>query len=174
MSCIRFEVVGRAQQKGSARAFVVKGKNSDKPRAVVTSTNTNAKHWEADVRYSAALVIPREHELWTGAVAVAVMFVMPRPKSLKEKWAPYLKVPDLDKLLRCIGDACTNLVYRDDAQIVFSVQHKRYARPGEGPRALVTVWRPSGDELMQWEHSIEPPGPIATDGREPAPMGALF
>jgi Holliday junction resolvase RusA-like endonuclease len=171
---IRFEVVGRAQQKGSARAFVVKGKHSDKVRAVVTSTNTNAKHWEADVRYAADQVIAKDHELWTGAVAIAVMFIMPRPKSLKEKWAPYLKAPDLDKLLRCIGDALTNVVWRDDAQVVYGVQHKRYARPGEGPRALVTVWQPSGDELMSWERSIEPVGPIATDGRELAGPGALF
>lgn len=171
---IRFEVIGRAQQKGSARAFVVKGKHSDKPRAVVTSTNTNAKHWEADVRYSAALVMPKDHELWTGAVAIAVMFIMPRPKSLKEKWAPYLKAPDLDKLLRCIGDACTSLVYRDDAQIVFGVQHKRYARPGEGPRALVTVWQPTGNELLSWEHNIEPVGPIVTSYDQLAGPGALF
>jgi Holliday junction resolvase RusA-like endonuclease len=169
---IRFEVVGRAQQKGSARAFVVKNKhNPEKPRAVVTSTNTNAKHWEADVRYSAALVLPDSHVLWPGAVAIAVMFIMPRPKSLKDKWAPYLKAPDLDKLLRCIGDALTNVVWKDDAQVVFGVQHKRYARPGEGPRALVTVWQPTGGELLAWENSVEPdPDPT----RNTLPAGTLF
>jgi Holliday junction resolvase RusA-like endonuclease len=167
---IRFEVVGRAQQKGSARAFVVRSKHGpDKPRAVVTSTNTNAKHWEADVRYSCAEILPRDHTLWTGPIAVAVMFVMPRPKSLKGKWAAYLKAPDLDKLLRCIGDALTAIVYSDDAQIVYGVQHKRYARVGEGPRAIVTVWQPTGDELMAWEREIEP-----NSIPEERPVGALF
>ncbi len=168
---IRFEVFGRAQQKGSARAFVVKGKADGKPRAVVTSDNRKAKDWEADVRFSATP--HRPPETWSGPVAVACLFIMTRPKVLKGKWAPFLKQPDLDKLLRCLCDGLTGVIFNDDAQIVYGVQHKRYARPGENPRAIVTVWQPSGDELLMWESSIEPP-PIATDGREATSPGGLF
>lgn len=170
---IRFEVFGRAQQKGSAMAFVVKSKATGKPRAVVTTTNKKSKDWEADVRFSAAP--HRPPETWSGPVAIAVLFVMTRPKALKGKWAPYLKAPDLDKLLRSLCDGLTGVIFNDDCQIVYGTQHKRYARPGENPRAIVTVWQPTSEELLEWEHSVEPLGPVATDGREmPLTPGGLF
>lgn len=37
--------------------------------------------------------------------------------------------PDVDKLLRCVLDACTGIVYVDDCQVVTCVATKQYQRP---------------------------------------------
>jgi Holliday junction resolvase RusA-like endonuclease len=66
-------------------------------------------------------------EPWTGAVAVSVQFVLPRPKGqLLKSGAPSPKAPrwpvvkpDGDKLERCVWDALVKArVLRDDALIV--------------------------------------------------------
>ena len=64
-----------------------------------------------------------------GPVRLRANFYFPRPKShfgtgrnarvLKESAPSYVtKTPDLDKLVRAVGDALTDVVLRDDAQIV--------------------------------------------------------
>lgn len=144
---ITFKVYGEAQQKGSARGFPIKSKKAGKLRVVITSDNPGTKGWEHDIRQAAAAHVP--DVLWPGPVLLCVTFVMKRTKTMKAKWMPFLKAPDTDKLMRCVGDALTGVIYEDDAQVVLSVALKRYADPGEAPHALVRVRTIQTDELLK-------------------------
>jgi len=71
-----------------------------------------------------------------GALEVSVIFTVPRPKGhfgargLKPSAPAYPTVrPDVTKLLRAVEDACTGIVWRDDAQIVAQHAIKRYGEP---------------------------------------------
>jgi hypothetical protein len=47
------------------------------------------------------------------------------------EWTPeHVVKPDLDKLVRAVGDALTGILYRDDAQIVSLNASKRFAGLG--------------------------------------------
>lgn len=84
---------------------------------------------------------------WAGPVSLRACFVFPRPKhhlrtgkregEVKEN-APGWKTsaPDLDKLVRALGDALTGIVYRDDAQIVDLGVTKIY---GQNPGVTVRL-----------------------------------
>jgi Holliday junction resolvase RusA-like endonuclease len=92
------------------------------------------KAWRAAVFQHANLAM-REHGSWPklydGPVHLAVMFTMKRPTSARVgDWFAW-KRPDLDKLVRSIGDALgTAEVYREDSRIVVLHVAKRYATRG--------------------------------------------
>jgi Holliday junction resolvase RusA-like endonuclease len=48
-----------------------------------------------------------------------------KPNAVK---APIVR-PDVTKLTRAVEDACTSIVWRDDAQVVVQVARKRYGTP---------------------------------------------
>jgi len=59
---------------------------------------------------------------------------MPRPKSAPRRVTEHLHKPDLDKLLRLLKDGLTRAgVYRDDAQVVFTVASKDFAAGAKDP-----------------------------------------
>ena len=73
---------------------------------------------------------------YDGPVAVNAAFFLPRPKSAKKRLWPHVK-PDLDKLIRAIGDALAPYkqdgVLKDDSRIVTWHASKDYAdayKPG--------------------------------------------
>jgi crossover junction endodeoxyribonuclease RusA len=66
-------------------------------------------------------------------LTIALEFVMPRPVSTPRTMPAAVRRPDLDKLVRCVCDAMTGVVYPDDSQIVHLVAHKRLARLHEPP-----------------------------------------
>jgi hypothetical protein len=54
-----------------------------------------------------------------------------------------LKTPDVDKLLRSTLDALTDVIWKDDAQVVKAIAEKHFAVPddaGDGERAEIRVW----------------------------------
>lgn len=79
--------------------------------------------------------------LLTGPVAVDLLFVLPRPKSApKRTTPPASKRPDVDKLARAVLDAVTDVIIRDDAQVVDLRARKRVAElDGSMARAGVYV-----------------------------------
>jgi Holliday junction resolvase RusA-like endonuclease len=85
-----------------------------------------------------------------GAVVLAVEFVMPRPKSLPKRkpTPPHTKRPDVDKLLRAVGDAMTGVVWADDSHIVEMTGTKRYAELDEQPGAHLLVGERGPAELV--------------------------
>lgn len=134
---LNFVVHGIAQPKGSARAFVPKGWN----RAIVTSANPKNKGWQQLVAESANRAIGEQPDfrLINGAALLRVVFYLPRPKAIRNKPVPHTKKPDLDKLVRSCKDALSKVVWQDDALVVEIAARKEYARPGESPRAEISV-----------------------------------
>ena len=126
---IKFTVFGVPAQMGSKKAFV-RG-----TRAILTDDNSvKRKQWANAVATEAATRM-RGQKLMDGPVTVCVEFFFPRPKShygsgknsqVLKASAPSLhsQSPDLDKLIRCLGDAMTGIVYQDDRQI-YAVEARR-------------------------------------------------
>lgn len=129
---VSFFVPGKAETKGSARAFVVKG------RAIITNDNPRAKAWASVVTLAAHEAMNGRAPL-EGPLYVRVFFELPRPKAHFTKKGLRLdapkyaaKKPDVDKLLRCGLDALTGVVFVDDAQIAQVRTEKRYAEGAPG------------------------------------------
>jgi len=136
LSEVSFYAPGKPETKGSARAFVVKG------RAIITNDNKKAKQWAAVVSL-AALEAMAGRSAFEGPVVVTVRFDVQRPKAHSTSkglrpGAPLFSSskPDVDKLARCCLDALTGVVFLDDAQVARLVVEKRYAA---SPGARVTV-----------------------------------
>jgi Holliday junction resolvase RusA-like endonuclease len=75
------------------------------------------------------------------------MFYLDRPSSVSTVKRPYPTVPpDLDKLIRGVGDSLTGVVYDDDSQVIRTLAWKVYADSRE-PGAFVRV-----NELSQFDN----------------------
>ena len=127
---IQVFVPGIPQPQGSKNAYV-RGN-----RAVLVEANKKLPAWRKLVteRLEAANTSCQPIE---GAVFLEVVFLMPKARSNKKN-LPYQK-PDLDKLLRAIGDSATNAgVIGDDAQICEIVAHKLWAGEESDAGALIS------------------------------------
>lgn len=152
---IRFEVFGVPQPQGSKSAFVVRDKNSGKPKAVMregSSKESNArfKAWRKDIADVVRAWLA-EHPGPPIAAPVAVGVVFRFPPVASDPHRSYHTVqPDLDKLMRAVGDALKDAkLLKDDAVIaVWRNPTKRYTLPHERPGATITVAY-LGDEEAQ-------------------------
>ncbi len=61
-------------------------------------------------------------------VDMRVSFYLARPASKSKKAYPTVK-PDLDKLVRAVGDALTGICFEDDSAIVHCDARKYYGSP---------------------------------------------
>jgi crossover junction endodeoxyribonuclease RusA len=95
--------------------------------------------WRATVTAAASEAMTGRLPL-VGPLEIRAVFVFPRPAShwgtgrniqrLKPSAPAYRSSkPDLDKLLRAIGDALTGIAFRDDAQLVIVRAEKHYGSP---------------------------------------------
>lgn len=130
---VTFEVVGIPAPKGSTKAFMPKGARFP----IVTHDNPRTRWWQHLVSDQAQKVATGD--LFVGPVMLWAKFYLPRPISLPRKVAGHTKKPDLSKLVRCIEDALTGILLRDDAQIVEIHTAKYYAAPDKPARAVITV-----------------------------------
>jgi crossover junction endodeoxyribonuclease RusA len=134
-------VPGLPRPAGSHRAFVIAG------RARIAPANKEQRSWQRVVSECAA-------EAWTGRepllgqIMLTATFLFPHPKSHYRSgvYASQLKPqapchnsnkPDLDKLLRAVGDALTGIVWRDDSHVVVVHACKMYTTGG--PCASIKV-----------------------------------
>ena len=106
--------------------------------------STKVKPWRFAVSQAA---LQSDYELTDRPVMVQITFMFSRPKNhynskgeLK-KTAPFYKStkPDLDKLCRSTLDGITNVLIKDDSQVVNLMCCKVYANEGELPGALITI-----------------------------------
>ncbi len=141
---IEFTVYGEAVAKGSTRAFpLMRGGKpvlgpGGRPVTITTADNPKTKDWQTLVSLSAQRFGPEV--LLDGPVAIELFFYLRRPKSLTPKKRPYPTVkPDLDKLIRAIGDGLKGKIYSEDARIVKIVATKLYAEFGDTPRVEIRV-----------------------------------
>lgn len=132
---IAFRVIGVPQAQGSAQPFLTwHGKH---PQARVRHDNPKLKGWRQVVAEQAQGVIG--DELFTGPVVLTVVFRLPRPDGLPKRTLHHVKQPDLDKLVRAIGDGLTNVVFVDDKQIVDLHARKVYTSGAQPPSAWIVV-----------------------------------
>lgn len=124
-----FQVRGHPQTQGSKRAFVIKGTN----RAIVTeSGGQQHRDWRARVA-GAAQDAANGAPLLDGPVSLQLQFWLPKPASAPKRrrvWPTGARSGDVDKLSRCVLDALTGVLFRDDAQVVDLHASKDYGDPG--------------------------------------------
>ena len=132
---VRFFVPGIPQPQGSKRGFV-----SANGKVSMVESAAGVKPWRSDVKVFAADAMSG-HRLITGPVFLRCDFVMKRPLSVpRTRPTPAAtKKPDLDKLLRAIGDALKGTVYAEDSLIVEMIGTKRIAELGEQPGVHISV-----------------------------------
>lgn len=138
----RLEVFGLPIPQGSTKAFVIPGTG----RAAVTSDNKHLRSWRHDVTVAARVELGVREPL-DCPVELTVMFFLPRPKSAPKRVTEPANLPDLDKLVRSIGDSLTAAgVWRDDGRVVSIAARKVFAgghRDPMGargvPRAVIEV-----------------------------------
>lgn len=131
---VEFWVPGKAAPQGSKR-HVGGGRMIESSKALGP--------WREHVSYAAQLAMAGQN-LMEGAIVMVADFALPRIQAIRKTTPPHTKKPDLDKILRALGDALTGIVYVDDAQIVaFADEHeatrKRYAEIGETPGVRIRI-----------------------------------
>ncbi len=129
-----FIVLGKPQQRGSKDAipipkrgggFITKANGF--PMLAVKDSNEKSKSWMQEVR-SAAAAAHGGRPLMMGAIELSIEFHFARPKShygsgknasFVKSSAPriHAQSPDLAKLIRCLEDALTGVVWLDDRQV---------------------------------------------------------
>lgn len=139
---ISFFVAGVPVPKGSAKAFMRPGM---KHPSVVQDNKEKQKPWASAIGYAAQQEVTEP--IQAGPVAVDILFYMPRLKGhygtgknagvVKESAPTYHTAkPDLDKLVRCVKDALTGIVWKDDAQVATVQAVKMYS---EQPGARIRI-----------------------------------
>lgn len=90
------------------------------------SNSSALKPWRDKIATAIRAALPTDHVPVDVPVLVRVTFYMPRPKSVKREYPT--AAPDLDKLMRAVGDALTaSSIYTDDARVVEWRARKLYA-----------------------------------------------
>ena len=130
---ILFDVIGRPAPQGSKNQFGAESSQFVKP-------------WRVDVRHAAIDAMPAD---WPTdrAVAVDITFKFVQPKShFTSKGKPsssWTKYPigrnkgDIDKLCRSTLDALTGVLFDDDAQVVYLIAKRQWAKTA-GAAILIT------------------------------------
>ena len=151
---LSFVVYGKPQPRGSKRSIPMYGKDGqprrDKFGRVMIATkddNANSGEWMQSTAYAArkAMEAAAITGLIEGPVRLRLTFALARPRGdfrtngeckPGARARPIVK-PDTLKLSRGVEDALTNVVWRDDAQVVELQLHKHY---GDTPGVRVEIW----------------------------------
>ena len=141
---VAFFVAGVPVPQGSMVARIA-GK-----RAVVYASNEKKlRPWRSEVtRIARASWLDRGQ--LTGPVRLDLVFVFERPVSVKR--ARPSVFPDLDKLVRAVGDGVTDAgIWKDDGQVIRIVAEKVY---GAAPGVHVSVSEVSVDQPTRGERLL--------------------
>ena len=125
-----------------------------------TPTSAPVNAFKAAVQQAAAAVYsgpPLE-----GPIALAVLFVLPRPKRLLWKTRPMPRDwqparPDEDNLSKAVRDALEGILWRNDSQICLPLAAKMVAAGREQPHVVIQV-----QDLTDVACPFQP-GPSSTD-----------
>lgn len=131
---ISFTIYGRPEQRGSKTAFVARGKggkiilkDNGAPVICMSDSNKRSKDWMTQVRQAAGEVMAGR-DLLQGPISLSVVFYFARTKShfgsgknasIVKAAAPvrHTQTPDLAKLVRCLEDGLSKVVWLDDRQV---------------------------------------------------------
>lgn len=145
---IKFFVAGKPQTAGSKRGFPIKRANGSIGVAM-SDDNPKGKDWKQSVRTEAEKHV-EGLPLLTTPLTVTFHFFVHRPKGhfgsgknsevVKSTSPKYpASKPDVLKLSRCVEDALTGIIWKDDAQIVEEVLMKSYAGINDREGVLVII-----------------------------------
>lgn len=174
ISQVEFTVLGLPQPQGSKTIV------QQSHRAVIREDNPKTAPWRSTVTARAHEAM-NGRQLRSGPLRLRAVFVFPRPTGhfgtgrnhgrLKPSAPVYCRTrPDVDKLLRAIGDALTGIVWRDDAQVVIVHAEKHY---GEPPCVHVIVEELAlEDDHVEAEEDV-PASPAAAPGPAGTPQPTL-
>lgn len=142
---LKFTVLGRPQAKGSKKVLPIRSRTRvGERRIVMVDSNKNAAPWETRVAEVALRTATGGEtaplELLNGPVAVKLEFYFSRPRGhygvgrninrIRASAPEHITAkPDVDKLARCVLDALTGTLIRDDAQVVVLDLRKQYGEP---------------------------------------------
>jgi len=127
MAQLEIEVFGDPASQGSHS--VIHGR-------IVQVNSAKHKRWRNAVAFAAMDLITDGWELLDEPLELSVIFYLPRPKTATRQFPAVM--PDLDKLIRAVGDSLSGLVYVDDSRIISINAQKRYA-DDRGTGALIRV-----------------------------------
>lgn len=127
MSDLTIEVFGEPASQGSHS--VINGR-------IVQVNSTKHKRWRNAVAFAALDLVGTDWELIDDPVELSVIFYLPRPKTATREHPAVM--PDLDKLIRSVGDSLTGTVIRDDSRIIAIHAQKLYA-DSRGPGAVIRL-----------------------------------
>ena len=144
---VSFFVPGIPSAQGSKRFMGTRN-----GKGIMLDTNPQLKSWRGAV----AQACPMEAPL-TGPIKLSLEFCYPRPKNHygRKNKEPYLKpdapiyktsAPDLDKLVRAVGDSLTGVAYIDDAQVAELHVKKTYTCQQAGVFVQIEAIRGGGCE----------------------------
>jgi Holliday junction resolvase RusA-like endonuclease len=123
-----FWIDGEPAPQGSKNGFVKNG------RVVLVESSKKVKPWREAVARTTQAQVPCPLQ---NAVEVALVFHLPRPKTVTRKW-PAVK-PDLDKLVRSTFDGLTTGgLYTDDALVIALSASKQYATDRIGCQVIAS------------------------------------
>ena len=120
-----------------------------RPRVCKYGTYTPAKTVNYETLVRELYIIGNYGRQLEGALEIEVRAYFGIPKSAKKKDVPHMlndyikptKKPDVDNILKIIGDALNGLAYRDDSKIVTASVFKCYS---DKPRVEVEIWELEG------------------------------
>jgi len=121
-------------------------------RAMVVDDNADMKSWRFVVASAACQAWLPHSPFQAGPILIQFEFVLGRRKGdfgtganaerLKDSAPRWCEVkPDVGKYVRCMEDALTGILWRDDAQVALQVTGKRYADPDEIPGVHVRAFQ---------------------------------
>lgn len=121
-------------------------------RAIVVDDNKDMVTWRFVVASAACQAWLPDSPLQTGPILVEFEYILARPKAhfgsganaekLKASAPTWSEViPDVAKFTRCMEDALTGMLWRNDSQIAVEVLGKRYAAPHEIPGVYVRAYQ---------------------------------
>lgn len=137
---IKFFVPGVPKPAGSKKAF----RNPKTGKVVVVDACDASRDWKTTVSQYALAARGTKDIIRNQPIRLEIAFDMPRTRDhfrsngrVKDN-APtwHIKTPDATKLLRCVEDALTNVLWDDDSRVVYQVVTKAY---GESPGAEISV-----------------------------------
>ena len=125
---ISYWIDGEPAPQGSKNGFVKNG------RVVMVESSKKVKPWREAVAWQTKAKVT---EPMTTSVEIALVFHLPRPKTVSRKW-PSVK-PDLDKLIRSTFDGLTTGgLYTDDALVIAVSASKQYATDRIGCQVIAS------------------------------------
>lgn len=136
-----FTVLGAARPQGSTRTRTFYDRNGRLHTAITHSNRESLLRWRQDIRHAVQLHAPRlQNALVRGPVAVVAVFHRTRPPSVSKKKVFPTTAPDLDKLVRAVGDALEKTVLANDAQIKGWIAWELYTDGAS--RLELQIWEP--------------------------------